>query len=527
MSLGIRLSEDDWTFICAHNYKVSTNLGARSYVKLPRAFPSLRNLPSLKLLRSRLKFLSGVMPVLYDCCINSCCCYTGPYVELTQCPYCGELRRTQSGRPRKTFMYVPIIPHLVNLYRNATVANTLQYRHDYKAKPDGVADVFDSEHYQHLHRTEVTIQGIPIGHKFFSQPTDIALGLSTDGFGPFKCRKQTCWPLLLYIYNFPPKIRTHLVRLFSLGLIPGPKAPKDFDSYLLPAIEELLQLARGVPAFDARYNRLFVLFAYLILCFGDMPALAKLLRLKGHNAISPCRACHILGIRDVASGGRTHYTPLHRPDGESYDPLGLPLRSHNEFLRQAIQVAMAPTDTKENNRAKLFGIHGVPLLSVLSSISIPASFPHDFMHVIENILSCLVGLWTGTYKGLDVGAEHYRINSTVWDAIGKACAASRSTIPTSFGCRVPNIVTERHHFIAESWLLFATFLGPILLRGRFTDGIYYRHFVKFVILINLCLKMEISTSELNEIEKGFAEWVLEYERCISSTLTLIVTLINR
>jgi hypothetical protein len=513
--LGFHLSEEDMNVIRAHNYKVNTNLGARAYSKLCRAFPALHTLPSLKRLRTHIKLLSGVEPVRYDCCIKSCCCFTGPYAGLTKCPYCGQARRTASGKPRQTFSYIPLIPRLVALYRNPAVAKTLQYRHNYKSKPTRIGDVFDSEHYRHLCETDVMIGGNPIGHKFFSQPTDIALSLSTDGFGPFKRRKHTCWPIILFLYNFPPEIRTLLGQIFSLGLIPGPKAPKDYDSYLLPLVEELLKLARGVPAFDAHSKRMFMLFAYLIYCFGDMPALAKLLRLKGHNGICPCRACRILGIRNAAAGEKTHYTPLHRPGGKSYDPLDLPLRTHDEFLRQAIQVALAPTNTEETDRSKFFGINGVPLLLTLSSLCIPASFPHDFMHLMENILPTLIEHWTGSFKGIDAGSEHYQIPKTVWEAIGEACAASGSTISAAFGCRVPNVATERHYFIAESWLLFATYLGPILLRQRFTEAAYYRHFIALVQLINLCLKREISDSEVDTIERGFAEWVLEYERYVS------------
>lgn len=283
--------------------------------------------------------------------------------------------------------------------------------------------------------------GNPIGHKFFSQPTDLALGLSTDGFGPFKRRKHTCWPIIVFLNNFPPELRMHLSKIFCVGLIPGIKAPKDSDSYALPVVEELLELAKGVPAFDAQQQRMFTLSTYLILIFGDMPTLAKLLRLKGHNAISPCRACRIKAIRDVESGSKTHYTPLYRPDGTSYDPLKLPIRTHGEFMTQAIQVATLPTDAEEELRAKRFGINGVPILTILSSTSVPASFPHDFMHIIENIIPGLIKLWTGMYKGLDTGTGDYHIHDTVWKAIGLACAESGATIPSSFGCRVPNIAT--------------------------------------------------------------------------------------
>ena len=44
----------------------------------------------------------------------------------------------------------------------------------------------------------------------------------------------------------------------------------------------------GVKAFDVVSLSLFLLHAYLILAFGDIPTMA---RMKGQNGISPCRIC--------------------------------------------------------------------------------------------------------------------------------------------------------------------------------------------------------------------------------------------
>ena len=138
------------------------------------------------------------------------------------------------------------------------------------------------------------------------------------------------------------------------------------------------------------------------------------------------------------------------------------------------------------------------------------------MHLaIENVLKELVLLWTGSYKGLDVGTGSYVLNPTVLEAIGKACTESSSTIPSSFGCRVPNIATERHHFIAESWLLFGTVLGPALLRGRFTHRKYYDHFIDYVKLLVKCLQLSLDATDIDEIEIGFARWVEQFERSVN------------
>ena len=39
----------------------------------------------------------------------------------------------------------------------------------------------------------------------FSDECDIALGLLTDGFAPFKKHNKTCWPIILFNYNLPPE----------------------------------------------------------------------------------------------------------------------------------------------------------------------------------------------------------------------------------------------------------------------------------------------------------------------------------
>ena len=136
--------------------------------------------------------------------------------------------------------------------------------------------------------------------------------MSTDGFAPFRRRKKTCWPLLLYNYNLPPEIRFHLQYILCIGIIPGPNKSKDFDSFFWPAVKELLKLAMGIRVFDVAQSELFPLRAYLILVFGDIPALSMVMRIKGHNGLRPCHMCHIKGLRIPNSRATTHYVPLDR-----------------------------------------------------------------------------------------------------------------------------------------------------------------------------------------------------------------------
>ena len=58
---------------------------------------------------------------------------------------------------------------------------------------------------------------------------------------------------------------------------------------------------------------------------------------------------------------------------------------HNGFIDEANQVQFARTLTLEQNLTTEFGIKGIPLLSSLSSLLFPASFPYDFMHLYGKI----------------------------------------------------------------------------------------------------------------------------------------------
>lgn len=520
------VSSDDLDDLESFNYKVDTCVTDRAFEKLPRAFRRLQGMNSLDKIQRRMTSLSGVKPRRYDCCVNSCCCFTLEFAKLSFCPFCHEPRYKRNGKPVKTFSYVPLIPRLSALFGNHDTNVKLRYRADFKtglpdpSNPavewDDITDIFDGDHYLRLLGQRVTIDNETLPHNFFSDERDVALGISFDGFCPFKRRSQTCWPIVAFNYNLPPEERFHLDNIVCLGVIPGPKQMKDANSFLAPLVEELLELARGVSTFDVVRQEIFALHAYLIVAFGDIPAVAKLMCMKGHNGRSPCRMCSISGIRmPRPSKSTTHYVPLSRPNGTSFDPLQLPKRTHTQFMIQARHVASARNDADEEALSMETGIKGIPILSCLSSLDFPTSFPYDFMHLIwENVVKTLANLWCGKFKGLDEGSGEYELGKGVWEAIGKACKASGDTIPSAFGCRVPNIATERSNFIAESWSHWCLYLGPVLLRKRFRRPIYYTHFVSLVSLLTPCLQFGMSLRKVDELRRGFADWVVEYERLV-------------
>ncbi|KAF8600272.1 hypothetical protein BDV93DRAFT_426295, partial [Ceratobasidium sp. AG-I] len=263
----------------------------------------------------------------------------------------------------------------------------------------------------------------------------------------------------------------------------------------------------------------FCLRAYLIACFGDMPAVAKLMCMKGHGAKVPCRACRIRGVRDVASTNTKYYAPLARSFANNPDPirpLDLPRRTHQEYIQQASDVEFSHNDAEEERRATRFGINGLSPLAHLLSIEFPGSFPHDFMHLIfENVIPTLLELWTRSkkYSAFGSGREDYILSKADWESIGAACHASGDTIPSAFGCRVPNLSDNSRRVTAEAKMIFTTLLAPALLHKKLKRA-YHRHFMQLVRLINLCLDFKITAEKIEELRKGFTEWVQEYERYV-------------
>ncbi|KAH8978700.1 hypothetical protein EDB86DRAFT_2761443, partial [Lactarius hatsudake] len=188
-----KLDESDRTICRAFAFKISTYTTDAAWKKARYAFQTTPPLPGLSQLRSRITFLAGFSAQIYDCCPNSCLCYTGPHSNATSCTYCGLSRYHADGMPRKKFKYIPLVPRLQAFCENTRVATAMQYRSQSEAEsvPGVIKDIFDGENYKTLKSKYVQINEKTFGHRYFEDHGDIALGLSTDGFAPFNRRKST------------------------------------------------------------------------------------------------------------------------------------------------------------------------------------------------------------------------------------------------------------------------------------------------------------------------------------------------
>ncbi|CAE6488550.1 unnamed protein product [Rhizoctonia solani] len=383
-------------------------LGACAGLKIPSEFVAWR----------RLRILSDLETRAYDCCVNSCICFLGKYRNLTSCPYCKEARFNSANSPRRLFRYSPLIPQLRALFQDPEMVEKLGYRVlcDALREYGVIQDVFDSEHYLRLRETLLDPEG---NYHFFDDPRDIALGVSTDGFTLFKRRRRglsTAWPIIIINYNLHPRIRTRLENVLCVGVIPGPKQCKDLNSFLVPLLDELLELESGVncpsPPGPNGTGSMFIFRAFLIILFGDIPAVSKLLMMKGHNGVKPCRTCLIPAVPCQLERKVVYYVPMAHPGQAHVLTYGdLPLRTHQQILDQLTEIEAALTQTRRKQLAREYGLNSRSIFAHLRSINLATCAPYDAMHLLfENLVPNMIRHWTGQFKGLDQGLGSYQLD---------------------------------------------------------------------------------------------------------------------
>ena len=121
-------------------------------------------------------------------------------------------------------------------YGEKKCTNLLRYRNEYTRSVEyrinkKIGDVFDGVNYKNLVNTG-----------FFGDFRDVALLGSSDGFQIFRQSRDDCWMILLINANLPPEVCVKWENLIIAAMFPVSKAPKDFNSFLRPLINELKQL---------------------------------------------------------------------------------------------------------------------------------------------------------------------------------------------------------------------------------------------------------------------------------------------
>src|SRR5258705_9038326 len=87
-----------------------------TYNLLKKHFMPELSMSSIFILQARISKLSHVTEVSYDCCLNTCCCFTRTYAALNSCPFCKHAWYNLEGHSYKKYKYLPIEPRIKSLF---------------------------------------------------------------------------------------------------------------------------------------------------------------------------------------------------------------------------------------------------------------------------------------------------------------------------------------------------------------------------------------------------------------------------
>ncbi|KAJ7071905.1 hypothetical protein B0H15DRAFT_965693 [Mycena belliarum] len=416
--------------------------------------------------------LSGIAPITRDMCVNSCIAYTGPFSNLTCCPYDGEPRydanRTAAQVPRKQFCTFPIGPQIQALRRSPQGAEEVRYRErctvevlaELAANDDekiaAYKDFFDGTDY---------LDAVDAGK---IQPNDTILFISVDGAQLYRNKESDCW---------------------ISAFIVADRKPKNMDSFLYPGLHHLAALQHeGLKVWDAIDDEIMDTHPFLALVCADGPGMACI------------NGCGATSHDDIQLG------PL--LDGFDSEEAATRYKRNINFVGQS------RNKTEYEERRLETGISKPSIFSGLPdehTLGLPDAYSLDFMHLPTlNLPDLMIPLWRGKFDcdktdSTDSWDWAVLIGET-WLQHGKAVANLTRYFPPSFD-RTPRNPAEKISSGYKAWefLLYFYGIGPALLYGILPEE-YYKNYCQVVRGVRLLLQTEILPSELLESHERVSQF---------------------
>ena len=402
-------------------------------------------------IKRRVKNLTGIVLIYDDLCVKSCMAFTGPYKGLDACLECGEPRYdpvlllSSNGsikKPRQSMTTIPIGPQIQVLWSHRVSAEKMSYRQrvtdallDSDELPETLTDYTEGQDY---------LDNVAP----YLKSHDTVLMFSADGAQLYRNKKLDCWMYIWVIYDLAPGDRYKKQHVLPGGFVPGPHAPKNFDSLFFSGIYHLSALQNeGLIVWDARNQKLHRDDPFLVFVTADAVGIADVNGSAGHHARRGCRLmCELPGRHKPGTG---HYYPAllkprdcdHR--GSNHDDINInTLRGPDDKRYQTnLRLLLSSTnlDQHAHNRRET-GISKPTIFQGLGRIlPLPRCFPGDLMHQpVINLCDLLISLWRGQMKlyGSDEKATWdwaVFMDGGRWKEHGKEVASMSPFFPSSFG----------------------------------------------------------------------------------------------
>ena len=469
-------------------------------------------------------------------CVNTCVAFTGPFAELEHCPNpkCAEPRYDQKKleetdglckEPRKVFTTFPVGPQLQARWKSPKAAEKMLYRW---------------QKTQELRREREASGGIPevyddvlSGDAYLSAVEDGAIGqydtvlmFSIDGAQLYQNKKSDCWIYIWIILDLGPDQCYKIRNIIPGGVIPGPNAPWNIESFLFPGLAHVSALqTEGLRIWDAYHKRAAISLLFLLLALADAVGMASLSGSVGHHGWKDCRLlCGLVGRNKVR--GAHYYPALLRPFGfeqhrtSSHPDIGitdLPEADPTQYRRDLYDVVASRTDTEHSRRRFNAGIAKPSIFDgIPRTLKLPTCFAGDLMHQpVINLAALFFDLWcarTGLHSYDPSSPWPWAVlTGAIWEDHGRAVARAARYLPTSFG-RTPRNPQEKISSGYKAWefLYYLYGEGP----GLFFNILpmpYYSHFCKLVRAIRIIYQCRISREQLVLAHKLLLEWCIEFE----------------
>src|SRR5258708_21289092 len=84
---NLPLNDEDMKNLKLFDIILQSNMSMSTYNLLKKHFMTELLMSSIFMLQARISKLSHVTEVSYDCCVNTCCCFTRTYTGLDSCPF--------------------------------------------------------------------------------------------------------------------------------------------------------------------------------------------------------------------------------------------------------------------------------------------------------------------------------------------------------------------------------------------------------------------------------------------------------
>jgi hypothetical protein len=122
-----------------------------------RHFPDI-SLPTIWRINEKLSSHTGIRPVWYDCCINSCMAFTGDATNDAHCTALKDKPKPTGRRcnaryfegtvkPRKRWLYIPLLPRLIRQFKSEQADVLSEYRASFDDPTPGrdFCDIFNGQ----------------------------------------------------------------------------------------------------------------------------------------------------------------------------------------------------------------------------------------------------------------------------------------------------------------------------------------------------------------------------------------------